>query len=247
MWKEGSAAVGKLRLIFTKEGRAVYISHLDLLRTFQRVFLRQGLVLRHSQGFHPHPVISFALPLPVGQSSDCEILDFEVNEDMDGTGLPEALNRFMPEGVRATDCYIPARPVRDLAALRCRVELVYDDGVPAEAAEKIRGLLLGGSVVIQKRTKRKARGPVIQPSAERPDRPAAAGLADVDIRPMLHGLEITETPGLLTLDAVVAAQNPGLNPALLAAAVEAHLPELAPDFAQVRRLELLDGEGRAFR
>ena len=103
-WKEGSAAVGKLRLIFAKEGRAVYISHLDLLRTFQRVFLRQGLVLRHSQGFHPHPIISFALPLPVGQASGCEVLDFEVNEAMDGTGLQEALNRFMPEGIRATDC-----------------------------------------------------------------------------------------------------------------------------------------------
>ena len=92
--------MGKLRLIFIKEGRAVYISHLDLLRTFQRVFLRQGLVLRHSQGFHPHPILSFALPLPVGQSSACEVLDFEVVEDMDGKGLPESLNRFMPEGIQ---------------------------------------------------------------------------------------------------------------------------------------------------
>lgn len=220
--------MGKLRLIFTKEGRAVYISHLDLLRTFQRVFLRQGLVLRHSQGFHPHPIISFALPLSVGQSSDCEILDFEVNGDMDGTDLPEKLNRFMPEGVRATDCYIPTRPVRELAALRCRVELVYDNGVPEGAAEKILGLLLGESVIIQKRTKRKA-------------------MADVDIRPMLHSLGVTEEPNCLRLDAVVAAQNPGLNPALLAAAIEVHLRSLTPDFVQVRRLELLDGEGKIFR
>ena len=220
--------MGKLRLIFTKEGRAVYISHLDLLRTFQRVFLRQGLVLRHSQGFHPHPIISFALPLSVGQSSVCEILDFEVTQDMDGRGLPEELNRFMPEGIRATDCYIPTRPVRDLAKLQCRVEMVYDGGVPEGGAEKIRGLLLGGSVVIQKRTKRKA-------------------MADVDIRPMLHDLHITETPGLLTLDAVVSAQNPGMNPALLAAAVETHLPEARPDFVRVRRLELLDEAGEVFR
>lgn len=220
--------MGKLRLLFVKEGRAVYISHLDLLRTFQRVFLRQGLVLRHSQGFHPHPIISFALPLSVGQASDCEILDFEVNEDMDGTGLAEALNRFMPEGVRALDCYVPVRPVRELAALRCRVELLYDGGVPAGAAEKIRALLLGDSVVIQKRTKRKA-------------------MANVDIRPLLHSLEIAEEPGLLRLDVVAAAQNPGLNPALLAAAIETHLPELAPDFVQVRRLETLDNEGQIFR
>jgi hypothetical protein len=72
-------------------------------------------------------------------------------------------------------------------------------------------------------------------------------MADIDIRPMLHSLEIKEEPGLLRLDVVVAAQNPGLNPSLLAAAVEVHLPELRPDFVQVRRLEALDGEGRSFR
>ena len=220
--------MGKLRLLFVKEGRAVYISHLDLLRTFQRVFLRQGLVLRHSQGFHPHPIISFALPLSVGQASDCEILDFEVNEDMDGAGLPEELNAFMPEGIRAVDCYIPVRPVRELARLRCRVDLVYDGGVPEGAAEEIKKLLLGESVVIQKRTKRKA-------------------MADIDIRPMLHSLDILEAPGLLTLEAVVSAQNPGMNPALLAAAAEVHLPELAADFVRVRRLEMLDEKGEIFR
>ena len=220
--------MGKLRLIFTKEGRAVYISHLDLLRTFQRVFLRQGLVLRHSQGFHPHPILSFALPLSVGQASDCEILDFETDGETDGSGLPEALNRFMPEGVRASDCYIPVRPIRELAALRCRVELFYDGGVPEGAAEAVRSLLTGESVVIQKRTKRKA-------------------MADIDIRPMLHSLDIQESACLLTLEAEVSAQNPGMNPALLAAAVEVHRPELSPDFVRVRRLAVLDAEGKVFR
>ena len=186
------------------------------------------MLFRSSQGFHPHPIISFALPLSVGQASDCEILDFEVNEDMDGVGLPEALNAFMPEGVRAVDCYVPVRPVRELARLRCRVEMVYDGGVPAGAAEEIRNLLLGESVVIQKRTKRKA-------------------MADIDIRPMLHSLEIQESACLLTLEAEVSAQNPGMNPALLAAAVEVHRPELSPDFVRVRRLAVLNGEGKVFR
>ncbi len=220
--------MGKLRLFFAKEGRAVYISHLDLLRTFQRVFIRQGLVLRHSQGFHPHPILSFALPLSVGQASVCEILDFEVDADLDGAGLVPGLNRFMPEGVRALDCRVPVLPVRELAALRCRVELIYDGGVPAGAAEEVRDLLLGESVVIQKRTKRKA-------------------MADVDIRPLLHSLALSKEPGALVLEAVVSAQNPGLNPALLAGAVELRRPHLRPDFVQIRRLEVLDGTGGVFR
>ena len=221
--------MGKLRLIFAKEGRAVYISHLDLLRTFQRVFLREGLVLKHSQGFHPHPMISFALPLPVGQSSWCEVLDFEVTEDVEYAALPEKLNAFMPEGIRAVECYPPVRPVRDLAALRCRVELLYDGGVPAGAAADIYALLTGESLVIEKRTKRKA-------------------MAEVDIRPMLQSLlPIAEEAGELRLAVEVSAQNPGLNPALLAAAVERYLPQYKADFVRVRRLDALDPDGNIFR
>ena len=108
----------------------MYISHLDLLRTFQRVFLRQGIVLRHSQGFHPHPILSFALPLSVGQESVCELLDLETVEDLDCAALPGRLAPSLPEGIRALECRAPARPIRDLAELLCRVELVYDGGVP---------------------------------------------------------------------------------------------------------------------
>ncbi len=219
--------MGKLRLVFAKEGRAVYISHLDLLRTFQRVFIRQGLVLRHSQGFHPHPILSFALPLPLGQSSQCELLDFEVTEDMDGGDLPEKLNPFMPEGIRAVACYVPQRPIRQLERLRCQVDLVYDAGTAPEASAAVTDLLLGESVVIEKRTKRR-------------------DLAEVDLRPMLFRLEAEPRPDRLVLLAEVAAQNPGMNPVLLAAAVERYLPEFAPDFVQVRRLAVLDGQGEVF-
>ena len=220
--------MAKLRLFFTKEGRAVYISHLDLLRTFQRVFLRRGMVLKHSQGFHPHPVLSFALPLPVGQASECEILDFEVTEDVDCASLPEKLNAFMPEGIRASGCAVPVKPVRELAALRCRVELIYDNGLPEGAVKEITALLTGERLVIQKRTKRKA-------------------LADVDIRPLLQLRHMEEGPGSLCLTVDSAAQNPGLNPALIAAAIEKYLPPFAPDFVRVRRLEALDTEGNPFR
>ena len=107
--------MAKLRLLFVKEDRAAYISHLDLLRTFQRAFLRLGLVLRHSQGFHPHPILSFALPLPVGQCSDCELLDFETVEDLDAAALPAE-----DEGIRAWQAANPLRrPVQVRVSDRC--------------------------------------------------------------------------------------------------------------------------------
>ena len=89
--------MSKLRLLFVKEAQAAYISHLDLMRTFQRCFPRTELDIRHTQGYHPHPILSIVLPLPVGQSSDCELLDFEVTQDTDGSGIADKLNAGMPD------------------------------------------------------------------------------------------------------------------------------------------------------
>ena len=220
--------MSKLRLLFIKEAQASYISHLDLLRTFQRAFPRTELDIRHSQGYHPHPIISIVLPLPVGQSSDCELLDFEVTQDTDGRGIAEKLNTGMPSGLRVLDCYPAVRPVRELTYLRADVTLEYDNGVPENAAARLTELLGRHELIIQKRTKRKE-------------------LADVDIAPMIKGFSFTEMEGVVTGTVTVLAQNPGLNPQLLEKAVARYLPDLTPDFLRVRRRAVLDAEGRDFR
>ena len=147
--------MSKLRLLFVKEGPAAYISNLDLLRTVQRAFPRTELDIKHSQGFHPHPIISIVLPLPVCQSSDCELLDFEVTQDTDGAGLAEKLNGGLPEGLRILGCYPALRPVRELAYLRAEVELDYDRGVPEGAVQALEELFHRQELLIEKRTKRK--------------------------------------------------------------------------------------------
>ena len=220
--------MAKLRLLFVKENQASYISHLDLMRTFQRVFPRGGLELKHSQGFHPHPLISIVLPLPVGQSSDCELLDFEVEQEHDGSGVAEMLNTGLPAGLRVRDCYHVERPARDLAFLRARLEFDYDHGVPEGALDKLRALFARDEVLVEKRTKHKE-------------------LAQINVVPLIRSIEWLESENLVTAEVVVAAQNPGLNPALLSNAVSAYLPELAPNFARVRRLELYDADVRVFR
>ena len=72
-------------------------------------------------------------------------------------------------------------------------------------------------------------------------------MMDADIRPMIASLTAEAQMGQVVLRATVQGQNPGVNPALLAAAVERHLPALKPDFVRVRRRAMLDGEGAAFR
>lgn len=220
--------MAKLRLLFVKEAQAAYASHLDLMRTFQRVFPRGGLALRHSQGFHPHPLLSIVLPLPVGQSSECELLDFELERDCDTADVADRLNAGLPAGLHARACYRGGRAARELAFLRARLTLDYDRGVPAGAADKLRALFARDEVLIEKRTKHKE-------------------LAQINVISLLRSVEWAEENGRVMADAVAAAQNPGLNPALLGAAVSAYLPELAPDFVRVRRLELYDAEMKPFR
>jgi radical SAM-linked protein len=99
----------KRRLLFTKTGRAKFLSHLDLMRTFQRAFLRADIRLRHTEGFNPHPVMSFALPLSVGTESSCELLDFQLDGDSEPDGLPDRLGRALPEGIGVLEVYEPMR------------------------------------------------------------------------------------------------------------------------------------------
>ena len=217
------------RLLFEKTGDAVYLSHLDLMRIFQRAFKRADIMIWHSQGFSPRAYVSIALPLSVGASSRCEILDFDVEDgSVDLATLPEKLNRTMPEGVRVLCAYTSERKIKHLTRLQAQVNLEYDHGVPENAAEKIASLFSSDSVVVHKRTKR--------------------GEADVDIRPMLLSMQLRKLSlQELCMDVTVQAQNPGLNPQLLVAAIETHLPEIRPDFSVVHRVEVLDEDGNAFR
>lgn len=219
--------MSKLRLAFVKEAQAAYISHLDLLRTFQRVFPRAGLSLAHSHGFHPHPIISIVLPLSVGQESECELMDFETVEESTGEGVAEALNTGMPAGLRVLDCYPLEHPMRELAFLRAAIEFDYDNGVPGDAISRIEELFAREEVLVEKRTKHKE-------------------LTEIDIRPMIESMCFTAEENKLCAEVVVAAQNPGLNPAMIGSAITRYLPELTPDFVRVRRKELMNADKSRF-
>lgn len=209
------------RLLFEKTGDSIYISHLDLMRVFQRAFRRAGLLLRHSQGFTPRAIVSIALPLSVGVESVCELLDFELEQ---GSATAEALNAVLPAGIRVREVYEGGRKIKELTHLRAQVTLEYDGEAPE--ASTVEALFRGETLVLEKQSKK--------------------GTAQVDILPMVRDLTVARPDGhTLVLEAVICAQNPSLNPMLLAQAVEVYLSK--PDFAFARRLEVLDAQGNVFR
>ena len=89
----------RYRIMFSKFGPAKYISHLDLMKAFERSFKRADLPLALTQGFNPHPVMSFAAPVPVGMHGEEEYLDMELTNSMDPESVKVALAEVMPEGL----------------------------------------------------------------------------------------------------------------------------------------------------
>ena len=217
------------RALFEKTGDAIWMSHLDLMRVFQRAFKRAGLPLTHTQGYNPRPSVSIALPLSVGVQSRCELLDF----DLEGSNASDeeicsALNGALVDGVRVLKVYSDGRKIRDLALLSCTVTLEYDSGVSTDTCERIEKLFAAEQLLVEKKGKN--------------------GIVEQDIIPMIRKLNVTVADAnTVQLQALICCQNPTLNPAQLVAAIERYLPELKPNFAKVCRDEIYDGNETIFR
>ncbi len=217
----------KLRLRFEKTGRAVYISHLDLMHTMQRAFNRAGYRLKYSEGFNPHPQIAIALPLSVGAASLCELMDFKLLEEPELSALPERLTAAMPEGIRVLEVYEPQRKAAQLKYLRIEGVFEYDRRDPAEMAAALTDFYSGAPVVITKKTKR--------------------GMGETDIRPGIREIAFTGGDKEVNITCVLSAQEPTINPELLVEALRQLRPELAPDFARFTRMETYDADMQVFR
>ena len=217
------------RLLFEKRGRSVWISHLDLMRVFQRAFKRAGLPLTHTQGFNPRPSVSIALPMSVGIKSGCELLDFDLDGDpVAGDVVLERLNEALTEGVRVLKVYDNGQKIKHLTILHCQVTLEYDRQLPDDATDQVAGLFSRAEIILPKKTKN--------------------GIQDQNIIPMIQSLEVSRGEGSeLILDCRICCQNPTLNPMQLPLAVATFLPELKPDFSRCERIEVYDSQGQVFR
>ena len=202
----------KIRFRYSKTGKARYISHLDLMATMKRGFLRAGLELKYSQGFNPHPYMSVALPLPVGNESVCELMDVGlINE-----GLPELKAVKLPDGITIHDAYKPIRKFKDIAWIEISMDMHYNQPVNKDFAESIKQRFSEKSIIISKKTKR--------------------GSKDLDISPFIKDVDVIFNDNI-KMTAKISAQDPTLNAADLEKALDG---EHKPNHMEIKRIDIYD-------
>jgi radical SAM-linked protein len=94
----------RVRITFSKTDAMRFTGHLDLHRTWERTVRRAGLPLAYSQGFAPHPRINLASALPLGFTSDCELVDIWLEHDLPVADIQIALEQAAPPGMRIRGC-----------------------------------------------------------------------------------------------------------------------------------------------
>lgn len=141
----------EVRLRFSKTGQAKYISHLDTNRVFSRALARAKINLWFTQGFNPHPYMSFSLPLSLGVESYCENVDLRILDDLTDEEIKERMNNALPLGIKIVDVYEDFMDCHDI---------VYSDYVykfefknNETALEKIIAVLESDEILAQKKAK----------------------------------------------------------------------------------------------
>ena len=94
----------KIETLYCKKGQLKYISHLDIVRLFQRAIRRSGLPVTLSQGFTPHYKIGFSNALKLGVESEGESAVFAIDNWMDPAEFKIRINEKLPEGIKVTEC-----------------------------------------------------------------------------------------------------------------------------------------------
>ena len=128
--------MSKIRLKFSKLGMGKYISHLDLLRTFTRAIHRAELPVRYSQGFNPHQLITFALPLALGTTSETEFVDIDFEDGTDMKLVIECLNKCLPPDIKILEASVPAIKAKDIFSAEYIFDFLFSEAVQRDLVEK---------------------------------------------------------------------------------------------------------------
>lgn len=179
--------VQRIRLRYAKRGPMRFTSHRDFARAFERALRRAQVPIAYSQGFTPHPKISYASAAPTGAASEAEYLEIGLRAPMAPAALASALDAVLSPGLDVLEAapVDPGAPGTSLAdrleASRWRIEL---PGVAVETLRRaVEAFMAAGEVSVERLTKQgrralDARAPVVSVEVDASE-PAPSGVAGV--------------------------------------------------------------------
>ena len=195
-----------VRLNFSKTGRAIYISHLDVNRMMTRAVRRAQLPMWYTEGFNPHPYIAFALPLSLGQSSDCEYMDIRIEGDMTDEEIKTRLNDTLPEGLKILSVGAPVHDAKSIEKAQYFVKIVFETNDDAALFRQKADELMKGDELLAEKPGKKGHRKIMK---------------QVNLIDMIFDAKVTSTDNIVNLQCVLAAGNThNLNPTLLVETIE---------------------------
>ena len=215
-------------LKYSRGEEVKYISHLDFVRMFHRAVRRAGLPMSYSHGFNPHPVMTVAMPLSVGVTSDGEYLKIGLEGDFTEAEIKEALNKALPVGFSIKAAAKVEGKELDFSKLD-RAEYLVSAELEEPYLPDIEDFLKNDEILVMKRSK--------------------SGVREADIKPYIYGLDVCGTDGnIITFSMLLAAGNKyNLKPETVLEAVSKYRGEFKPDFISVHRKRILAGDKEYLR
>lgn len=219
----------KVRIYFTKTGRAKYISHLDLMRTFMRAIKRSGVKIKYTEGFNPHPHMVFGNPLSLGYESVAELCEVKLVENVALEDVKNAINDQMPEGIEIRDVLPIKKDLKQIGYCRYQITIEDKRAFDENDVKTVKELFSGDKLEIVKKSK----------SSEK----------TMDILPLIAEFDCELDDGKIVITAAVSFNtNISLNPDHIVKAISEKTEVLSDEYcATFLKVATLDYDLEEFR
>ena len=219
----------EVRLRFSKTGQAKYISHLDVNRVFSRALSRAKINLWYTEGFNPHPYMSFSLPLSLGVESLCENVDIRIVDDISDNEIKQRMNDALPQGIRVLDVYENFMDCREICFSDYVFKFEFSDN--ETALQKIKDVLSADCVMALKKGKQGRR----------------RVFKETDIKQFIDKYNISIRDNNVVLNArLLAGSEKNLNPTLLFDTI-IRLIDMDYEWKSIGRIKLLTKDLKEYK
>ncbi|MFR5875946.1 MAG: TIGR03936 family radical SAM-associated protein [Eubacterium sp.] len=219
----------EIRLRFSKTGQAKYISHLDTNRVFSRALARAKINLWFTEGFNPHPYMSFSLPLSLGVESLCENVDIRILDDITNDEIKARMNDALPEGIRIVDVYEDFMDCHEIVYSDYVYKFEFEDN--ETALEKIKSVLDFDEIMALKKGKQGRRRVLKE-----------TNIKDFIIK---HNISVREDNIVLNVR-LLAGPDKNLNPSLLFDTI-IRLIDMDFEWKSISRISLLTKDLKEYK